>query len=122
VQRRDRVVEELFGKSSMRNQLVLDLAKQAKVNKMHIYFDVSTTPSVPYTSSREALTSLKLVSGQGKKLQHRTVRLSELPLVGSIAGYMDILRIYTTQKDRAAVERATSKLFSDEGYMMKISV
>ena len=122
VQRRDRVVEELFGKSSMRNQLVLDLAKAAKVDKMHIYFDVSTTPSVPYTSTRQALTTLKLVSGQGKKVQHRTVRLSELPLVGSIAGYMDVLRIYTTQKDRTAVERATARLFADEGYMTKISV
>ncbi|MDG7015793.1 MAG: HD domain-containing protein [Nitrososphaerota archaeon] len=122
VQRKDRVVEELFGKSSMRNQLVLDLAKAARVDKMRIYFDVSTTPSVPYTSSREALTTIKLVSGQGRKAQHRTVRLAELPLVGSIAGFMDILRIYTDQRDRAAVERATAKIFSDEGYMTKISV
>jgi HD superfamily phosphohydrolase len=122
VQRRDRVVEELFGKSSMRKQLVLDLAKAASVNKMRIYFDVSTTPSVPYTSSREALTSIKLVSGQGRKAKRQTVSLSELPLVGSIAGFMDILRIYTDQDDRAAVEKATTKLFSEEGYMTKISV
>ncbi|MDG6901821.1 MAG: HD domain-containing protein [Nitrososphaerota archaeon] len=122
VQRRDRVIEELFGKSSMRKQLVLDLAKEAKVSRLHIYFDVSTTPSVPYTSSRQALTTIELISGTAKKARHRTVRLSELPLVGSIAGYMDILRIYTTQKERQAVERAVAKLFSDEGYMTKISV
>ncbi|MDV3278293.1 MAG: HD domain-containing protein [Nitrososphaerales archaeon] len=122
VQRKDRVVEELFGKSRMRDQVVLDLAERAGVDKMHIYFDVSTTPSVPYSSSREALSSIKLISGQGKKAQHRTVRLSELQLVGAIAGFMDILRIYTKQEDRSAVEKATRQLFSDEGYMTKISV
>ena len=122
VQRKDRVVEELFGKSSMRDQLVLDLAKAAKVDRMHIYFDVSTTPSVPYTSSREALTTITLESGQGRRVRHTTARLTELPLVGSIAGFMDILRIYTDRGDRASVEKATEKLLSDKGYMTKISV
>lgn len=122
VQRKDRVVEELFGKSSMRDQLVLDLAKAARVDRMHIHFDVSTTPSVPYTSSREALTTITLVSGQGRRVRNTTARLTELPLVGSIAGFMDILRIYTDQGDRAPVERAIERLFSDKGYMTKISV
>ncbi|MDV3244623.1 MAG: HD domain-containing protein [Nitrososphaerales archaeon] len=122
LQRKDRVMEQLFERGRMRDQVVLDIAEKAKVNKMHVYFDVPTTPSVPYTSSREALTSIKLVFGEGKKLRYRTVPLSELPLVGSIAGFMDILRIYTTAENRASVEKATATLFSDENYMTKISV
>ena len=122
VQRKDRVVEQLFERSRMREQVVLDIAEKAKVDRTHIYLDVPTTPSVPYTSAREALTSIKVVYGEGKKLKHRNVPLGELSLVGSIAGFMDILRIYTTAENRAAVERATAHLFSNGGYMTKISV
>ena len=122
VQRKDRVVEQLFERSRMREQVVLDIAEKAKVDRMHIYLDVPTTPSVPYTSAREALTSIKVVYGEGKKVRNRSVPIGDLPLVGSIAGFMDILRIYTTAEDRASVEKATANLFSDGGYMTKISV
>ena len=96
--------------------------EKAKVDRRRIYLDVPTTPSVPYTSTRQALTQIKVVYGEGKGSTQRNVPLSELPLVGSIAGYMDILRIYTTAEHRAAVERATAHLFSDSSYMTKISV
>ena len=122
VQRKDRVVEQLFERSRMREQVVLDIAEKAKVDKMRIYLDVPTTPSVPYTSAREALTSIKVVFGVGKKPMHKEVPLSELTLVGSIAGFIDILRVYTTAENRAAVESATAHLFSDGSYMTKISV
>jgi len=122
VQRRDTVVEQLFERSRMRDQVILAIAEKAKVDKKHIYLDVPTTPSVPHTSTREALTSIKVIYGEGKSATHRNVPLSDLPLVGSIAGFMDILRIYTMAEYRTAVERATSRLFSDGGYMTKISV
>ena len=122
VQRKDRVVEQLFERSRMRDEVVLDIAERSKVDKMHIYLDVPTTPSVPYTSAREALTSIKVIYGEGKKAHHRNVLLTELPLVGPIAGFMDILRIYTKAENRAAVAKATARLFSDGGYMTKISV
>jgi uncharacterized protein len=122
VQRRDRVIEQLFERSRMRDQVILDIAEKAKVDKKRIYLDVPTTPSVPYTSTRQALTSIKVIYGEGKNTTHRNVPLSDLPLVGSIAGFMDILRIYTTAEYRTAVERATAHLFSDGGYMTKISV
>jgi uncharacterized protein len=122
VQRKDRVVEQLFERSRMREQLVLDIAEKANVDKMHVYVDVPNTPSVPYTSTREALTAIKVVYGEGKKTRHKNVPLGELPLVGSIGGYMDILRVYTTAGNRGAVGKATENLFSDGGYMTKISV
>jgi len=120
--RKDRVVQQLFERSRMRSEVVLDIAEKANVDRTHIYLDVPTTPSVPYTSAREAPTSIKVVYGEGKNLIHRNVPLSELPLVGSIAGFMDIMRVYTTAENRVAVEKATAHLFSDSGYMTKISV
>jgi len=121
VQRKESLVERLFEKSRVRNQVIADLAEKAGVDSMHIYLDVPTAPSVPYTSSREAPTSLKVVYGEGTKSRDRDVQLSELPLIASIEGFMDILRVYTTAENRAAVEKATSNLFSNASYATKIS-
>ena len=122
VQRKDRVVEQLFAKENVRKQLTSDLAESAKVNPMQIYLDVPATPSVPNTYSREALTSVRLLRAKGKKRVMKKVPLSELPLVGSIAGFMDMLRVYTTAENRRAVERATAQLFKDQSFASGISV
>jgi uncharacterized protein len=122
VQRRDRVVEQLFDKGGPRDQVVSDLAAKAKVDPMHVFLDVPTTPSVPYTSSREALTRIRVFRREGRKATITTIPISELPLVGSIAGFMDVIRVYTTRENREAVEKATAGLFGDENYMTRISV
>jgi len=121
IQRRDRTVEQLFGKSRVRNQVVLDLAEKAGVDPIHIYLDVPTTPSVPYTSSKEALRSITLVYDDAKKMRTKTVPIEDLPLVGSIAGFVDILRVYTGAEDRERVAKATTALFDSEGFMTRIS-
>jgi hypothetical protein len=122
VQRRDRVVEQLFDKERLRDQVVADLAEKAKVGRMNVFLDVPTTPSVPYTSSREALTQIRVFRRVGKRAAVTTIPIGELPLVGSIAGFMDVIRVYTTQEHRNAVERATRQLFGDGDYMTRISV
>jgi hypothetical protein len=76
----------------LRDQVTSDLAENAKVDPMHVYLDVPTTPSVPYTSSREAPTHIRLAHREGRRMVSRNVPISELPLVGSIAGFMDVLR------------------------------
>jgi hypothetical protein len=122
VQRKDQMVSNLFAKERVREQVTAELADAAGVDRMHVFLDVPTTPSVPYTSSREALTSVRLVQTRGGRRVVKSVPLSELPLVGSIAGFMDVLRIYTTAENRRLVERATTEMFKDKGFITKISV
>ncbi|HME19628.1 MAG TPA: HD domain-containing protein [Nitrososphaerales archaeon] len=122
VLRRDRVVEQLFDRGRLRDQVESDVAERAKVDRMHVYLDVPTTPSVPYTSSREALTQIRVSRREGKRTTVTAIPISELPLVGSIAGFMDVIRVYTTQEHRKSVERATGQLLGDENYMTRISV
>ncbi len=122
IQRRDRVVEHLFDNRRVRDQVVLDLAEKAGVDPMHIYLDVPTTPSVPYTSSREALRALTLVYEEGKRRRYENVSIESLPLVGSITGFMDILRVYTSSEYRNRVSKATTSLFGTESFMTRISV
>lgn len=121
VRRKDAVVEQLFANKRVRAQVTAELASVAGVDPMLVYLDVPTLPSLPSTYSREVLTSVRLLRTEGKKRMVRTIPLSELPLVWSIAGFMDVLRVYTTAENRRAVQAATAKVFKDRRYIADIS-
>ncbi|MBI3860147.1 MAG: HD domain-containing protein [Thaumarchaeota archaeon] len=114
VQRRGQAVGQLFAKVTKRKDAVNELAKSAGVDPAQIFLDVPTTPSVPYTSSKEMLTSVRLVRSTGKT-GARSVPISELPLVGSIAGFMDVLRVYSHPDVRKRVELAANRYFGKQG-------
>jgi HD superfamily phosphohydrolase len=124
MQRKDRTIQRIFSKKRFRDELASDIAQSAGVKSSHIYIDVPNTPSVPYTHERQAFNSITLFSndahGGGRRTE--TVPISELPLVGSIAGFMDILRIYTFSEHRAKVVRAVETKFGNDDFMSRISV
>jgi uncharacterized protein len=116
-QRKKPVVGKLFADEAARTKAVSDIAGAARVDAGRIYLDVPTTPSVPYTYSKEILTSVRLLKTEGNRRLIRAVPLDELPLAGSIAGFMDMLRVYTTSENRPAVAKATSRLFGDRSFV-----
>ena len=114
VQRRDTFMEKIFGQKKIREQIGTEIAGRADVEPEKVYVDVPTTPSVPFTSSRGALKNLTLISKNGAYTRHKTIDVVDLPLMGAISGYMDILRVYTPQKYREAVQKATAKVLGEE--------
>lgn len=122
MQRKDRTVERIFDQSRFRQELARDIARKAAVNETDVYVDVPTTPSVPYTYTREAPSSLILVQEDPTGKTHKTVPINELQLVGSITGFMDILRVYTQEENRKKVAGAVHELFGGNGFMTRISV
>ncbi len=124
MQRKDRKIQRVFSKKRFRDELASDIARSADVNPSNIYIDVPNTPSVPYTYERQAFSSITLFSNDiyGGKRRTETVPISELPLVGSIAGFMDILRIYTFSEYRSKVVGAVEKIFHKDDFMSRISV
>jgi uncharacterized protein len=121
MQRKDRVVERIFSQRRFREELASDIAENAGVDKTSIYIDVPTTPSVPYTYARETLDSITLVSEGIKGRETGNMLLSELPLVGSITGFMDILRIYTPSEHRKKVHSAVEALLGKGDFTSRIS-
>ena len=111
MQRKDRVVEKIFNQKRFRNELVADIAKQSGAEVESIYIDVPTTPSVPYTYARETLNSITLVTEGVDGKQSARVSITELPLAGSIAGFTDVLRVYTAARHRSQVARVVHNLF-----------
>ena len=120
VQRRERMVGRLFVDESARVRAVAAIARASGVNARFIYLDVPTVPSVPYTYTKETLTAVGLLEAKRSRRVVNKVPLSELPLVGSIAGFMDVLRVYTTAGNRTAVEKATSQLFRDQRFAVDV--
>jgi uncharacterized protein len=120
MQRKDRVVEKIFSQKRFRNELIGDIARQADVDATGIYVDVPTTPSVPHTYTRQALNSITLVSEDFSGKHSEKISITELPLVGSITGFTDVLRVYSLPEQRNKVARAVQTIFGREEFTSRI--
>jgi len=122
IERKDRTIQKIFSQKSMREELASKIARTAGVKEADVYIDVSNTPSVPYTYERHAFSSLTLFSESLQEKKIETLALSELPLVGSIGGFVDVLRIYTVANHRGKVSSAIQSIFGKDEFMYRISV
>jgi len=127
VLRKDKLFASIFNQKEFRDQFSTRIAEAAGVSPDDVFVDVPTAPSVPVSSTRESLQDVILVNRRGsptgkKRIVPYSVSIQELPLVGTIAGYMDLLRVYTTAKNRVKVEEAALGVFGREGYETKISM
>lgn len=75
-----------------------------------IFVDASSASSMPRTPTKEELSSILLVE---KEHEYET-SVSEMPLIASIAGSLDMLRVYTTAENRNTVEELTKKVLDNE--------
>ena len=104
--KRDRRVK--VDRKSLRS-LSIEIARDARVDPDTIFVDASRTPSMPLTPSKEELRSIIVVEGDVA----REKPLSEIPLVDSISGFLDMLRVYAKGKNRNAVERSVKKVLGE---------
>jgi len=91
-----------------------EIASSAKVDPNKVYLDASKAPSVPLTPTKEELSSIILVGKDSGKKMHYTLPISEIPLISSISGFMDMIRVYTTRENREKVEKAVKKVLGGE--------
>ncbi|HEV3433296.1 MAG TPA: HD domain-containing protein [Nitrososphaera sp.] len=86
------------------------IADVAGVNSNYVFVDVSRAPSMPLTPSKEEMYSVLVVD----KDRVYEMPVSEIPLVESISGFFDMLRVYTTAENRDKVDRAIKKVLGDQ--------
>jgi HD superfamily phosphohydrolase len=89
------------------------IADVADVDSNYVFVDVSRAPSMPLTPSKEEMYSVLIVD----KDRVYEMPVSEIPLVESISGFFDMLRVYTTAENREKVERAIKKVLGDQGIL-----
>lgn len=94
----------LFGLESR----ISEIAQLKKKNT--IFVDASSASSMPRTPTKEEISSILLIE---KEHEYETP-VSEIPLIASIAGSLDMLRVYTTAENRDTVEECTNKVLGSE--------
>ncbi|QDI89019.1 HD domain-containing protein [Candidatus Nitrosopumilus sp. SW] len=89
------------------------ISKKSKIEENEIFVDSSVTPSIPLAPSKNESKSVILITNEGGKSSAKEMPISEIPVVSAISGYMNILRIYTHQKNRKKVEIAAKSIIGE---------
>lgn len=84
------------------------ISKKSEVAEIDIFVDSSITPSIPLSPSKKESQSLVLISHNKGRPHAQEVPIANIPLVATMSGFMNILRIYTSDKNRKKVEMAVS--------------
>jgi len=119
---RDKTVSSLFSVEEIRNQMRDKIASEAGVKPKSVVIDVPTLPSVPYRHS-------VLLEPMEIPVFHRTrdgervpQRLSDISgIFDVLKGFINILRVYTEEKNREKVGATASKLLGGIPSSAKIS-
>lgn len=91
-------------------QLKSELSKKSRIDENEIFVDSSITPSIPLSPSKKESKSLILISRYNNKISAKEIPISQLPLVSTMSGFMNILRVYTLRKNRKKVEIAAKSI------------
>ena len=92
------------------SQLKKELSKRSKIDENEIFVDSSITPSIPLSPSKKESKSLILITKDGNKVLAKEIPISQIPLVSTMSGFMNILRVYTPKKNRKKVEIAAKSI------------
>ena len=86
------------------------IAKKSLVDESEIFVDTSVTPSIPLAPSKKESQSIILIERDEKTKKAKEIPISNLPLVAAMSGFVNILRVYTTTKNRNKVEIAAQSI------------
>ncbi|WP_016939424.1 HD domain-containing protein [Nitrosopumilus sp. SJ] len=100
-------------KKTKTNELRTIISKKSKVSENEIFVDSSVTPSIPLAPSKNESKSVILITNENGKSSAKEMPISEIPVVSAISGFMNILRIYTSQKNRKKVEIAAKSIIGE---------
>lgn len=118
---RDGVFSTILTKEGVRRQLEEEIADEAGVDVESVYIDVPTLPSVPYHSTiKDEAVNLPIIQ-RGKDGKRRVLRLEDVSnIISVMKGFLNIIRVYTDEKYREAVAKASERLLG-EPFSSKIS-
>ena len=95
------------------DQLRTELSKRSKIDESEIFIDNSITSSLPLAPSKNESKSIVLVDNKNDKLSGNEIEIAKIPLISSMSGFMNILRVFTFEKHKKKVEIAAKSLFGE---------
>jgi hypothetical protein len=108
---KDDMVANLFGQESYRNNIRVEIAKEAGIPADLVNIDVPTVQSVPYHPTMLMQPMEIPVFNRGKAGEKKLQRLSETSKIfETLRGFMNMLLVSTNVEESEKVEKATSKI------------
>ena len=90
-----------------------EISRRSRIDEGEIFVDSAATSSLPTMPSMNKSQSILLMTRRGEHSSGREVLVSDMPIVSAISGYMNILRVYTHQRNRKKVEIAAESTLRD---------
>ncbi len=90
-----------------------EISKRSRIDEDEIFVDSAAASSLPTMPSMNKSQSILLMTRRGERSSGREVLVSDMPIVSAISGYMNILRVYTHQRNRKKVEIAAESILRD---------
>lgn len=100
-------------KNTRVNELRNEISKKSKISEDEIFVDSSVTSSIPLAPSKSESKSIILMTSENGKLKAEVTPIAKIPVVSAISGFMNILRVYTHQKNRKKVEIAAKSILGE---------
>ena len=88
------------------------IAKKSNIDSNQIHLDTSTTHSIPMTPTNKESKSVILITKE-PKVKAEEFLISKIPLVSTMSGKMNILRVYTQKSNRKKVEITAKSILGD---------
>ncbi|MHA1613396.1 MAG: HD domain-containing protein [Candidatus Thorarchaeota archaeon] len=108
----DRFVSKVFTKQKVRTSIEEEIASIAGVENHDVIVDVPTLPSVPYNPHQLDPMEIAIFETiDGKKVSRNLSDYSNIAAM--MKGYLDVIRVYTFEKNRAKVGRAAREVFQE---------
>ncbi|MFQ6124309.1 MAG: HD domain-containing protein [Candidatus Heimdallarchaeota archaeon] len=119
----DDFVTQLLTSETVREKLIDEIAEMADVSTSHIYIDVPTVPSVPYSSHLAEPYDILLMSRLKNYNNRKKLTLRQYsPVIDILRGILSIVRIYTLKEHREIVGKAAEQIFGEPAYTTRISM
>jgi HD superfamily phosphohydrolase len=119
---RDTMISNIFSRETHRRQLQEDIAKKAGIETENVIIDVPTVPSVPYYHAA-LLEPMEVPvfyrTQSGDKVPQRLSEISKI--FETLRGFINILRVYSDEKNREKVSQAASKILGEIPSTARIS-
>jgi len=120
---KDTMISNIFSRDVYRQQIQREIAQEAGVAAETVIIDVPTVPSVPYHHSalmeKMEIPVFSKAQAAGEKALYRLSEISKI--FETLKGFINILRVYTDEKNREHVEKATAKVLGKIPSTAKIS-
>ena len=108
----DRFVSKVLTKRKVRESIEEEIASIAGVPPEEIIVDVPTLPSVPYNPNQLDPMEIRIFElVDGKRVLHNLSEYSNIAEM--MKGYLDVIRVYTSNQYRTKVGRASREIFRE---------